>query len=479
MIAHEEAENAVLGAVLTLSIVESATAAIRDTGPLPSEAFTGPRKFVWEAMVTLAEEGKAVDHLTLAEKLKARGNLAAVGGAAGLMALDQGVPLTQNLKSYVAILQDRMQRRALVAEAEQLRRQAENVAVSPEVTAATAINRLSSVRSTERPLRRGGELVYRLADKWEENIQARANGGKVKVPTLPWPHEAMADDTGIPYGRMSVVAGRSGNFKTGLVADGIWHWGATLGVPGGLIGLEDGCDWLTERLTAREISLPYEQVGYALLRDDQQHALQEWCGRAYAALEANVFIEDYTREGDAASSIGFAEVFSVIQKMVEGGARWVVIDHGLRIDWLKGSGVERYDMAIGKGMERISRYAERTGAAIVFLWHLNRAQQEGMMPARSDLKESGYLDAEARKIYVLWKQQTRPGFQLCTTVKATKGKEGFTAALPLTDAVYGLLSRTGGYVVDFAAEAEEERARKAEAQAQRKGKGGLNFGGGK
>ena len=47
-------------------------------------------------------------------------------------------------------------------------------------------------------------------------------------------------------------------------------------------------------------------------------------------------------------------------------------------------------------------------------------------------------------------------------MKATKGKEGFTAALSLADAEYGLLSRTGGYVVDFEAEAAERRERERE-----------------
>jgi replicative DNA helicase len=466
MIADVKAEEATLGSILAYGTAQEAAEAVRSTGPLQPEAFTGARRLVWEAMVALVEDGKGVDHLTVADKLKARGQIATVGGPAALMAFDQATPLVLNLPSYVAILRDRMDRRAVVATAETAIQQAGNLAVSAETTASVAATRMSSIR-TAKPLRRGGELIYRLVDKWDENVKTQLNGGAPKVPCLPWPHEAMSGDTGIPYGRLSVVAGRSGNFKTGLVADGIWHWGANLKVPGGVIGLEDGCDWFTERLTAREVMIPYEQVGYARLHESQQEMLQAWCSRAYEVLEQNVLIEDYTREGDAADSIGFGEVFAVIRAMVEAGARWVVIDHGLRIDWMKGAAVERNDMAIGHGMKRISRYAERTGAAIVFLWHLNRQTEEGFMPKRSDLKESGYLDAEARKIYILWRQPTRPGVQLCTTVKATKGKEGYTAALPLTDSEYGLLGRTGGYVVDFEAEAAQAAAEREAAKQER------------
>lgn len=472
MIHDVEAERAVLGCVLSMSTAESARAAIEGTGPLPAEAFTAARRHVWEAMVSLSSEGRAIDTLTLSERLSARGMLRDVGGAGALNDLDKGLPadpitgerITSALPSYVAILRDRLLRRQLVAAAEQLQRQAEDLGSNPVLAGASAASALGAIRG-ERKLKRGGELIYRLVDKWDRNRNAAAQGLTV-TPCLPWPHEGM--DTGVPRGRVTVVAGRSGNFKTGLVSDGMYYWARSMNEPGGLIGLEDGCDWFTERLTGRAVGVPYEQVGYAALDDGQQESLANWCNHAHGVLEDKVFFEDYSETGDATASISFPEVFAVIQRMTEAGAKWIVIDHGLRIDWMKGASTDRYDMAIGQGMARCSRYAERTGVALVFLWHLNRQQQEGSIPQRSDLKESGYVDAEARKIYVLWKQASRPGVQLCTTVKATKGEEGVTVALPLTDAVYGLLSRTGGRRVDFAAEAEEERRKKATKEKARR-----------
>lgn len=472
MISAPEAEIAVLGCVL--AVTAEARQWIDSTGPLPAEAFTEARRHVWEAMLSM--EGP-LNHLTLADRLKARGRLAEAGGAAALF-FEKTLPtvpltgeyVTDGFASYVAILRDRLLRRQQVAVAEALLRQAQDLGANPLLAGASAAAALGAIRG-ERKLKRGGELVYRLTDKWWSNREAASEGKRV-TPCLPWPHEGM--DTGVPRGRVSVVAGRSGNFKSGLVSDGMYFWAKSMQEPGGLIGLEDGCDWFLERLTGRAVGVPYEQVGYAPLDDGQQAALGNWCATAHEALEARMFYEDYSETGEATASISFPEVFAVIQRMTEAGAKWIIIDHGLRIDWAKGSGTDRYDMAIGQGMARCSRYAERTGVAIIFLWHLNRAQQEGSIPQRSDLKESGYVDAEARKIYVLWKQAHRPGVQLCTTVKATKGEEGYTVALPLTDAPYGLLSRTGGRQVDFAAEAAEERQRQEEARKARKKEGALS-----
>lgn len=463
---HEpELEKAVLGCIL-------AGAKPSETGPLPPEAFTESRRHVWEAMCSL--EASGIDHVTLAERLKARGRLAECGGPAGLMALDASVPLGHNLPAYVATLADRMRRRTLVDAAEALRRSAGDLQATPDASATAAVARLGAMHTDEPPLQRAGSLVYEMLDTWEQNSGKGLNG-REHAPTLPFPHEAMADERGILRGRLNVIAGRSGNFKTGFVTDGIWHWADKLEEDGGVIGLEDGCSWFTERLTARNVPVSYLDVGYARLHEHQRSRLEEWCARLYDVLERRVFKEDYrprvvVRDWRQATGhlrrmnkrATFPTVFRTCQEMIERGARWIVVDHGLRIDWLTGSGVDRYDMAIGFGCQELATLADHTGCAIVMLWHLNRTNDEEAFPTRADLAESRYLDAEARKIYVLWKQRARPGYQLVTTVKATKGKEGFTAALSLADAEYGLLSRTGGYVVDFEAEAAERRDRERE-----------------
>jgi len=472
-VADVEAERAVLGAVITLSVAENAREAVESTGPLPPEAFTAERRHVWEAICSLVADGRAVDGLTLSERLKARGKFVEVGGHAALMAYDQGVPLTHNLPSYVAILRDRMQRREGLAALEQARTQFLDLGKNTESAALAASNRLASIKG-HRPLRRAGQLVYAMLDKWEANIEAQRTGATTATPMLPYPHDALAGK-GPLRGKLNVIAGRSGNFKTGLVSDAIWHWGHTLRETGGVLGLEDGCSWFLERLTAREVGIAYEQIGYARLDEEhkgQHTALQNWCVKAHETLEKHVFIEDDTSMSAGSALVTFRDVYATLQRWADNGARWAVLDHGLCVDWLPGSGVDRPDLAIGRGMRMLSRLAERTGMAIVVLWHLNRAQEEGTFPKRADLKESGYLDAEARRIDVLWRQPTRPGFQLCTAVKATKGQEGVTGALPLYDAPYGLLGNRGGYVVDFESEEAERRARAEAEKTNRPTRGG-------
>ena len=68
---------------------------------------------IFAAMLALDGTQRTVDHLTLSEELKTRGQLASVGGPAYLMTLDQVVPLASNAVEYAHIVKDQSVRRRL------------------------------------------------------------------------------------------------------------------------------------------------------------------------------------------------------------------------------------------------------------------------------------------------------------------------------------------------------------------------------
>jgi replicative DNA helicase len=240
----------------------------------------------------------------------------------------------------------------------------------------------------------------------------------------------------------------------------MWHWLAELKLPGGVFGLEDGADWLLERATARKVGIPYGDVGACRLHDHQQVALQEWMGQAHRVLEDRLFIHE-------SPAIDFPDLLSTARQWVRAGARWIVIDHGLRIRYQASGSRERLDLTIGNAMNALADFGIKAGVPVVLCWHLNRDSEEEAPPKRSDFKESGYLDAAARTMLGLWKQKDRPGSVLTTVVKCTKGEEGATFALE-RDAPHGLIHSTGGYEVDFAAEAEAARRAKEHQRAETK-----------
>src|SRR5262249_29910308 len=101
---HEDlaAERAVLGAVLADNSVLANVAEIVHADDFASDAHSQ----IFAAMLALDVQQRSVDHLTLSEELKVRGQLVAVGGPPYLMGLDQVVPFAGNAGQYAQIVQD-------------------------------------------------------------------------------------------------------------------------------------------------------------------------------------------------------------------------------------------------------------------------------------------------------------------------------------------------------------------------------------
>lgn len=471
-----QAERAVLGLVLQ-------GLPVHDVAELRAEDFSDfGHPQVWASMLSLAAEGRPVDHITLAERLRARGRLAEVGvGAkdeedkqlsppAYLMTLDMLPAVAAHAPAYVKRLRECAQRREVAMAGLCIRDMAHDPNMPPARAAMEGVQLLSGIKSS-RPLRMGGKDVLAQQERWDKAIR-----GEVR-PYLPLPHEAFEGVfPGFVY-NLNVVAGRSGGFKTGLLADCIWHWTKNLGLKGGVFGLEDGTGWAFDRLTARQLSMAYGDVGYASLGEGKageyrQEMYADWCAEAWNILNERLFVYD-TSDTDAealASDTPIADWPDVLQEMkrwIAEGARFVVIDHGLRIRYTADAKA-RYDMAIGRAMDTLANLGARHDCAIIVLWHLNRANEEGTAPVMADLKESGYLDAAMRSCLVNWESpELLPGQVLSTVVKHTRAEKGVTVALPKEQGGrFGLLQRTGGGRVDIAAE------KRAQAEAKRsKGKG--------
>lgn len=438
---HLQAERGVLGCVLTGCLVE-------DTGPLPAECFGHrPNRLVWEAILSLPA-GESVNGLTVAERLKSMGSLAEVGGPAYLMALDQSVPLHHSVASFCATLRDYAHRRALDAHGAAVQVSARDFSRSPVATAVEAAARFGSLDAQTVDESAEGDLLEILSD-WDNVWQGRAEEPYLPVP---WQWLTAAGLKGFPE-NLSVVAGRSGIGKTSTLSTCMAYWLWSLPHQGGVFGLEDGTRWFPERWLAYKLGMDYSEVGAskARLTLAQEMAMQDFAPRLHDILRSK--LKRYRRPGITAS-----ELVARCRRWVSEGVKWIVIDHGLRVDYEAGGG--REDRAIGRTVDALANLAYDKKVHVIMAWHLNRSNDDDSMPQRKDLKESGYLDAAARLILGAWRQQSGPGGQprtMLTVVKANKvAPEGLTGCLEWAGRS-GMFEPRGGYIVDFQAERQAAR----------------------
>src|SRR5438067_1771903 len=111
-----EAEEAVLGGILLASAALDRVTALVQADDFYREA----HRKVFRAMLDLSARNEPADLITLAEVLKARSELADVGGSAYLAELAERVPTAAHVAQYARIVRDKSILRALIGAATEI-----------------------------------------------------------------------------------------------------------------------------------------------------------------------------------------------------------------------------------------------------------------------------------------------------------------------------------------------------------------------
>jgi replicative DNA helicase len=136
------------------------------------------------AALALAEHGQPVDPVTLKAQLEREGTLAQSGGIGYIAELSIFTPTAANVEHYAAIVEDFALRRRMIAAAEHITRQANDLMLSPEALRAESERELLHATTLE-----GGDLLPLFGAGWPEFIAETAvimNNGQVV--------------TGVPFG---------------------------------------------------------------------------------------------------------------------------------------------------------------------------------------------------------------------------------------------------------------------------------------
>jgi len=240
-----EAEKAVLGAIL---LDEKAYDQAADLGLAPADFFLDSHRRIYAAVSDLREAGQPVDPVTLRNELETRKQLEAVGGAAYVAGLLDGVPDRPSIKAYVKLVQDASQRRNLIhACTASIAQASEGSSKAPEC--------LSNLGDTLLQIQGG------LHDAPAERIAAFTDAAiaewnqRAYSPVLPGLTTGIdkldKSTTGIRKGELWSIGGRQGDGKSALAlqiaAANIEHE-----IPVGIFGLEMTREEILERLWAHE-----------------------------------------------------------------------------------------------------------------------------------------------------------------------------------------------------------------------------------
>src|SRR5947207_2940354 len=114
--ANLDAERFVLGSILLDDSYFIQTAGALDTDDFSIEK----HRRIFGRMAEIHERGEKIDRVTLANELMTRGQLEACDGLTYLVSLDDGLPQTFNIESYIRIVKDKAILRKIIFAAQNL-----------------------------------------------------------------------------------------------------------------------------------------------------------------------------------------------------------------------------------------------------------------------------------------------------------------------------------------------------------------------
>ena len=383
-----EAEQSVIGSMIMS----------RDAIVEASEIITGADFYqqqygmVFEAMIELHDEGKAVDLITLQERLKEKDLPPEISSMEFVRDLLSAVPTSANVKYYAEIVAEKSMLRKLIKTTEEITNACylgkEKTQDILEVTEKKIFDLVQNSGSEEFvPIR---QVVLNAIEKIEK--ASRSQGSVTGIPTgfIDLDYKM----SGFQPSDLILVAARPSMGKTAFVLNIAQYMAFHNDVTAAIFSLEMSKEQLVNRLLALESKVDSQNIRTGNLEDEEWAKLIEG---ANIIGKSNLIIDDKP-------GISISELRSKCRKYkMEHNLGVIFIDY---LQLMTGSGrSESRQQEISEISRSLKALARELNVPVVALSQLSRAveQRPDHRPMLSDLRESGAIEQDADVVMFIYR----------------------------------------------------------------------------
>lgn len=385
-----DAEQAVLGALLLdPEAVHHVPSTLR-----PDDFYHQGHRLIFEAALSLAEQGQPVDLVTVTGQLRQQGALEKAGGAAYIASLLDLVPTAANIEHYSRMVEEKSLLRTLIMaaariaemgyeggeDASRLLEQAERMIL--EVGARRAAGGFASLR----------EILLAV---WSFVEQAYASKGGISgLPTGFIDLDRLC--CGLQPADLVILAARPSMGKTSLALSVAYQVAVKQRLPVAVFSLEMSKEQLVQRLLCAEARVDQYRLRTGNLREEDWERLSD----AMANLsEVPLYIDD-----TVAGSV--REMRAKARRLqAERGLSLVVIDYIQLMQ--SGTRAENRQQEISQISRGLKSLAKELNVPVLALSQLSRAVEarQDKRPQMSDLRESGALEQDADIVMFIYRDE--------------------------------------------------------------------------
>ncbi|WP_226618920.1 replicative DNA helicase [Cytobacillus firmus] len=384
-----EAEQAVLGAIfLEPSSLTQASEIL-----IPEDFYRAAHQKIFNVMLKLSDQGKAVDLVTVTEDLSAAKLLEDTGGVSYLSELAGSVPTAANIEYYAKIVEEKSLLRRLIR-------------------TATGIAQDGYTREDE------VEVLLGEAEKNIMEVAQRKNAGAfhnikdVLVRTydnIEEMHNRKGDITGIATGfteldRMTagfqrndliIVGARPSVGKTAFALNIAQNVATKTGENVAIFSLEMGAEQLVMRILCAEGNIDAQRLRTGSLTDEDWGKLTMAMG---SLSNAGIFIDD-------TPGVRIQDIRSKCRRLKqEHGLGMILIDY-LQLILGSGRSGENRQQEVSEISRSLKQLARELQVPVIALSQLSRGveQRQDKRPMMSDIRESGSIEQDADIVAFLYR----------------------------------------------------------------------------
>lgn len=385
-----EAEVAVLGSML---IEEDAIA--QGIEVLSPEAFyKDAHKKIFQSIINLFNQNKAVDLVTLTDSLYKDGTIDEVGGASYLAYLTSAVPTAANILYYARIVKEKHILRHLITNATQIVSDCFDTTQDVEALLDRAEKAIFDIASKKFsggvvPLkdivRNQIEVIDRLYQR-KEYITGIATGF----------HEFDTQTAGLQPSDLIVIAARPSMGKSAFMTCIAEHAGIVMKVPVAIFSLEMSKEQLIQRMLCSRARVDAHKVRTGFLAQSDWPALTS---AAAKLSEAPIYIDD-------TPGISVLELKAKARRLkAQYDIKLLMLDY---MQLMQGSpGSESRQQEISEISRSLKELAREINIPLIAVSQLSRAVESRVdhRPQLSDLRESGAIEQDADVVVLLMREE--------------------------------------------------------------------------
>ena len=413
-----EAEEAILGALLLDS--ENAETIEEE---LDASCFYDPRnRMIYEAIHELISMERApADIVTVTGKLKAKGNLEAVGGTATLAALTENVGSAAHSEYYIKVLRQKKIQRDLIQASYKILKDAfdDNINVD-DLVDTTQTRVFDAIQSG---VRKDVENIGDILEAVHRDIEKQQNTtGYSGVPSGYVSIDRVTQ--GWQNSNLIILAARPSIGKTAFALNLARNAAVDHHIPVAVFSLEMSCVELAKRLVVTETGLSADKIKGAVRMEEFEWQQLEY--KLKNLEKAPLYIDD-------TPSLPIMEFRTKAKNLVHNkGVRLIVVDY---LQLMQGpaelKGLREQEVAAISRMLKAT--AKELEIPIIALSQLSRnsVQRQGSTgrPQLSDLRESGSIEQDADMVIFIHRPDAlgfseNPGDREKTQIIIAKHRNG-------------------------------------------------------